>query len=120
MATIRISNFSRYKDTKVYTDERDGLAVFAPMEGPREFTTPGAITTTVIHTVSAPEIGFLDMLAVRYYGPGYERLWWAIAHKNAMIDPEREMYAGQRIVIPSRAEINNFLTRAGDVVGAAS
>jgi nucleoid-associated protein YgaU len=113
MATLQISNFSRFKDSKAYTTA-DGRYVFAPMEGPREFTTPAEGTNAEIHTVRVHEVGFLDLIAVAKYGPGYERLWWAIALANAMIDPEREMYAGQRLVIPPRATVAQFLSRPGD------
>lgn len=113
MATLQISNFSRYKDSKVYTADQ-GRYVFAPMEGPREFTAPAEGTNAEIHTVRAHEIGFLDLIAAAKYGPGYERLWWVIALANALIDPEREMYAGQRLIIPSRTTIAQFLSRPGD------
>ncbi len=113
--TLRISNFSTYKDTKVYTDPLDHTPVFALMEAPPEFTDVDEGTGTA-HTVAVHEIGFLDALAVRYYGPGYERLWRVIAIANAMVDPEREMYAGQTIVIPSRTSVLRFLSRAGDAV----
>ncbi len=92
------------------------------MEGPTEFAdAPTATDSSVptIHTVRNHEVGFLDELAFNYYGPGYERLWWTIALANAMIDPEHEMYTGQRLVIPARATISRFLSRAGDAVASA-
>lgn len=113
MATLQISNFTRYKDSRVYTLD-NGRLMFAPMEGPREFTTPPEGTSAEIHTVRVHEVGFLDLIAVAKYGPGYERLWWAIALANAMIDPEREMYPGQRLIIPPRSTVAQFLSRPGD------
>jgi nucleoid-associated protein YgaU len=56
------------------------------------------------------------MLAVRYYGPGYERLWWVIMQANNIIDPSAEMYPGQRLLIPPRASVLRFIARAGDAV----
>ncbi len=87
------------------------------MEGPREFTAPARAVAGTIHTVAFHEIGFLDLLAVRYYGPGYERMWWSIAMANAMIDPEREMFPGQQLLIPPRASVSQFLSRPGDAAG---
>lgn len=109
---IGIAADSRYKDTPLYTAP-DGQPEFALMEPPVEFSTEQ--TSFQVHRVARNEIGFLDVLAVRYYGQGQERLWWAIALANALVDPERDMYVGQVLVIPSRSRINSFISRAREV-----
>lgn len=112
-ASVSISSTSRYKDTDVF--DQGGTVEFALQVPPAEFQTVPVGST--IHTVRNNEIGFLDMLAVRYYGPGSEKLWWVIAQANAMVDPEREMYAGQRLVVPPRSRLTQFLGRGGDGAG---
>lgn len=110
MAQFTISNYSRYKDTPVYQDP--DMIRFANWRMPKEFVaTPQG---SIMHRVASCEVGFLDQIAVRYYGTNNELLWWAIAQANAMIDPETEMYPGQMIVIPPRASVQQFLSRTGD------
>jgi nucleoid-associated protein YgaU len=104
---IGIPSGSRYKDTPVY-DSADG-PVFALMEPPEEFVRPQS--SFQFHRVKRSEIGFLDLLASRYYGQGQEDLWWAIALANAMVDPEKDMYVGQVLVIPDRTTVLDFVSR---------
>lgn len=110
-SNISLSNFSRYKDTAVYADS-DGVTRFALWEPPKEFV---SVSNPTLHRVTQDEIGFLDGIAVRYYGIGYERLWWVILQANGLIDPEREIYPGQVLVIPPRTAVQQFLARLGDV-----
>lgn len=109
-ATISLSNLSRYKDTPIF-DDVDAVR-FGAFEPPPEFIDPTENVRR--HTVTQDEIGFLDDLAVRFYGEGYEELWWSIALANAMIDPEREMFAGQTLLIPPREKSVQFISRAGE------
>jgi hypothetical protein len=71
-----------------------------------------------IHRVRANEIGFLDQIAVRYYGAGFEELWWVVAYANRLLDPEEDMYAGQELIIPGRTALTTFLTRKPEAVGS--
>jgi hypothetical protein len=85
---------------------------FANWVMPLEFvTTP---IGSIMHRVASFEVGFLDILSVRYYGANNEILWWVIQEANAMIDPEQEMYPGQMIVIPPKASVQQFLSRVGN------
>jgi hypothetical protein len=110
VATITIPINSRYKDTPVFSD--NGVVSFELQIPPPEFTVQPAGATK--HTVRSFEVGFLDIVAVQYFGAGYEVMWWAIAQANGMIDPEREMYPGQQLVIPPPSAKQSFLGRQGD------
>ncbi len=107
---IKLSSLSRYKDTPVFASP-DG-PVFGLLEPPPEFLEE--VEGVRRHTVVSHEIGFLDLLAVRFYGQGYEELWWSIALANAIIDPEKEMFAGQVLLIPPRDQAIQFISRAGN------
>jgi len=107
--TIGISVRSRYKDTDVYSGTTE--PEFGLFTEPEEFVEDDGSWKR--HRVLPQDIGNLDALAVRYFGIGYEGLWWAIAMANAMINPEEEMVAGDVIVIPSRALAVKFIARAG-------
>jgi len=108
---LNLRTDSRYKDTPVY--DRGGLLEFALWEPPKEFQTVSA--NAILHTVSAFEIGELDLIAVNYYGPGYESAWWVIAQVNAIIDAETEMYPGMTLYIPPLADVIQFQAREGNV-----
>jgi len=108
MTTIAIRSDSRYKDTPVYATD-DGKPFFSLLEPPEEFTVRQS--DFQFHRVASHEIGFLDQLAVRYYGPGEENLWWAIALANNILDPELEMFTGQVLTVPSRRVALTFIGR---------
>jgi len=108
MASIRITRTSRYKDTPAFAGP--GSPVFGVFIPPEEFIPP--FFDYVTHAVRSHEVGFLDRIAVRYYGPGTEMLWWGIAQANRMIDPEREMFVGQHLVVPVRAVAASFMARS--------
>lgn len=101
---------SRYKDTPVY--DEGGNVEFALWTPPEEFITTDRRAR--LHRVSQPEIGFLDMVAAREWGEGYEQFWWVIAQANALIDPETEMYAGMVLVIPPRSTLVAYRARVGN------
>lgn len=107
---VSLAATSRYKDTLVYTE--GGIPEFALFEPPPEFAI--GQSGVVTHRVSQHEIGFLDLLAVRYYGHGYEQLWWVIALANGILDPELDMTVGQALGIPSRDAVIQFISRVGD------
>ncbi len=110
--TIGIAAGSRYKDTPLYAAP-DGQPEFALMEPPVEFATEQEVFQ--IHRVARNEIGFLDLLAVKYYGQGQEDLWWTIAWANGIVDPEKDMAVGQVLVIPARSTVLDFVSRAREV-----
>lgn len=107
--TVQLSNFSRYKDTAIY--KRAGKNVFGLFEIPTEFTTDR--DDYIRHKVAPGEIGFLDKIALEYYGEGMEDLWWVISFANTIIDPDEEMYVGQILDIPPRSAVLQFLSRRG-------
>ena len=101
-------DISRYKTTKVFAGSR-GLEL-GLMEVLDDLYTIGSDYRTYV--VRSPDIGFLDRIAVLFYGEGYEWAWWTIAYANSIVDPDQEMYVGQRLVIPTRSAIQRFLARA--------
>jgi hypothetical protein len=107
--TITLATQSRYKDTTVLST--GGIVEFALWNPPLEFTVLPIGSTT--HIVRKNEIGMLDALAVKYFGPGTEVLWWTIAQANGIQDPEIDMYPGQVLTIPPRSSITSFTARAG-------
>lgn len=107
---INLSAESRYKDTPVYLEgEVLEFALWEPIE---EFADLSGGYR--VHRVSSNEVGFLDILAVRFYGQGYESLWWVIAQANALLDPEAEMYPGMVLYIPPRSAVVQFQSRQGN------
>ena len=108
--TLRIASNSRYKLTRPFLDTtRDVGVEFELMSVLSDFYRAGSDFRT--HRVRAIDIGFLDRLAVEYYGPGNEQLWWVIAYANAIVDPEQDMHSGQALFIPSRSSLQTFLSR---------
>jgi len=106
--SVDVPKASRYKDTPVFRGTRG--PEFGLWEPP-----PGAYAEDRayrVHRIQQREVGFLDQIAVRYYGPGNEILWWFIAQSNGMLDPEKEMRVGQTIVIPPRNVAIQFRTRS--------
>lgn len=99
---------SRYKLTKVYSGDR-GRELGLMESLPDLFTLGSEFKTYVVRST---DIGFLDRIAVLFFGAGYEWAWWAIAYANNMVDPDQEMFVGQRLVIPPREALQRFLARA--------
>ncbi len=98
---------SRYKDTfMAETSEGTILGLWQP---PAEFQK--ILDGWSRHTVRQHEIGFLDILAVQYFGSGMEQMWWVIAQANGIVDPDVDMYAGQRLRIPTRDEVMVYISR---------
>ena len=115
---LTLSNRSRYKLTRVFvnraTDPRidgrneDGLE-FGLLSTLDDFLALGTEIRT--HIVAAEDVGFLDRVAVKFYGPGFEDFWWVIAYANNIADQQEEMSVGQNLVIPPRERITSFLAR---------
>lgn len=108
---VDVLTSSRYKDTRVYGTEQFG-PVFALMELQPEFAEPRNDETT--HIVKKTDIGFVDQIAVRYYGPGFEKLGWVIALVNRIIDPDLDMFVNQILRIPARRTVLEFQSRVGN------
>jgi hypothetical protein len=110
--TVDVSTASRYKDTGIYSTYVQFGPVFALMELPKEFAEPREDET--VFTVRKPDVGFLDQIAVRHYGPGSEKFWWVIALVNRIIDPDLDMFVNQSLRVPSRATVLEFSARVGN------
>jgi hypothetical protein len=108
--TLQVDVNSRYKLTKVFVDVDRAVGMeFDPMSVLDDFyQTPNGARS---HRISEGDIGFLDRLAVRYYGDGNEALWWAIAYANAIVDPEQDMRVGETLLIPPRESVQAFQAR---------
>lgn len=107
---VNLPYLSRYKDTPVY--DEGGALEFELWAAPPEFGDQGTAGRT--HRVTQHEVGFLDIIAVRYFGRGFESAWWAIAQANGIIDPEREMFAGMALIIPPKSRVTQYLSRPGN------
>lgn len=101
------SDESRYKTTKVFVGSR-GLEL-GLMEVLDDLYVVGSDFRTYV--VRSLDVGFLDRIAVLFYGDGFEWAWWSIAYANNMIDPDLEMFVGQRLIIPKREALQKFLAR---------
>ena len=104
---VDVARSSRYKDTPVY--QGHVTFEFGLLEVPPEFD--ALRDGDKAHRVARNDIGFLDGLAVTYYGPGNEKFWWVIALVNGIIDPDRDMFVGQVLTIPSRSTVLEFAAR---------
>lgn len=100
----------RYKDTAVLSGPRGRY--FAPWQPPDELMDVPQ-RAMLVHRIVAAEVGFPDLIAVRYYGPGSEDLWWVIAYVNGIRDPDREMVVGQSLLVIPRELVLPFLERGG-------
>lgn len=66
------------------------------------------------HRVKVNEVGFLDLIATKFYGAGNEKDAWIIAQANAIVVWDRDMYPGQVLYIPSQSSVLQFKARAGN------
>lgn len=98
---------SRYKTTKVFEDVRGfELGLMAVLD---DFYEIGDDFRT--HQVRSQDIGFLDRIAVQFYGAGFEWAWWVIAYANNIVDPDLDMFEDQKLVVPRRTALQSFLAR---------
>lgn len=88
------------------TSDGTELGLWQP---PSEFQTVRA--GWKVHVVRQNEVGFLDILAVQYFGAGMETMWWVIAQANGIVDADAEMYPGMKLRIPTREEVLSFIAR---------
>lgn len=111
LTSLVLDGQSRFKDTAAW-QTTDGV-VYGLMESPRELDSfvSGASQT---YRVNAQDVGQPDAIAVRYYGPGREKLWWFIMLANGIVDPERDLSPGIQIIIPPRHLADAFVARGGE------
>ena len=117
-ALLQLSSRSRYKLARAFVNAKDDPRLLGRNIGGFEFgllpTLPDfddVGTQYRVHEVRQEEVGFLDGIARRFYGDGFEDMWWVIAYVNAIINPEQDMFAGQRLLVPSRDLVTRFLNR---------
>lgn len=109
MTSVTVSAQSRYKDTPVFDDRSGSGPEFGAFQPPAEFTR--GLSNWSMHVVRAHEVGFLDLVAQKYFGPGREMMWWSIALANGIVDTEYDMYPGQRLRIPPLAVAVSYIAR---------
>lgn len=124
LGRLQLSNRSRYKLTRVFFNDEDDPRLVGRNPDGREFGLMSTLadfealgTDFQIHRVRSHEVGFPEQIAVRYYGAGFEDLWWVVAYANRIIDPELDMVEGQELVIPSRNALTTFLSRKPEPIG---
>lgn len=85
----------RFRRTRVYIDEEilDGTRRYGTWHAP-DFETEDVER----HTVTASDIGHMDLIAKQYYND--EALWWVIAWANRIKNPITDMEIGQQLAIP--------------------
>jgi len=105
--TVALPLDSRYKDSFSYVD--NGAVVIGPMQPPPEFSRVSPRWT--IHTVTSREVGFPDIIASRYYGDGSEKFWWVICLVNGIVNPDTDLYPGQKLSIPPQDLVTSFANR---------
>jgi len=124
LGRLQLSNRSRYKLTRVFFNDEDAPRLADRNPDGREFGLMSTLTDFEalgtefqLHRVRSHEVGFPEQIAVRYYGAGFEDMWWVVAYANRIIDPELDMFDGQELVIPSRNALTAFLSRKPEPVG---
>lgn len=106
MATISVPITSRFRYTRVFFT--NGLYRYGTYVPPPSFETVQAGNYSS-YSVTASDIGFLDRIAVRFYGPGNESMWWALCRVNGIIDPEVDVWPGRKLKIPPREQVVQFI-----------
>jgi len=99
---------SRYKDTAL--NRNRATSFYSLWRRPEELARMRS-TATRVRDVSEANVGRLDRISHEEYDT--VSLWWVIAAANGIIDPRRDMHAGQRLLIPDFALIAAFRQRAG-------
>jgi phage tail protein X len=98
---------SRYKDTLVYLD--GGTRSQGVFKCPDYLSTPTPEWKNI--TLRATDLGQLDAVAVRLYGPGMEALWWVILQANGVVHQERELKAGSVLRVPPASAVDTFMSQ---------
>jgi hypothetical protein len=104
---VTLSPVSRYRNTRVLKDLTSRMIFFGVWRPPPIQTT----LPEIIHMVTAEETGRPDLIAYRVYGNS--SLFWAIALRNNIIFPLRDIRAGQRLFCPASEDVASALTRSG-------
>lgn len=97
---INRGEHDRYRRTRVYDDETiiAGTRRYGVWRSPR-FN----VEDVKRHTVTAKDVGHMDLIAKVYYDD--ETLWWVIAWANRVKNTITDMYIGQQLAIPDLAAI---------------
>lgn len=113
---VKVPNESRYKLSKVHQDvDADaGDVVFGPLAKLVDFHALG--TAARQYRMAQQDVGFMDKLAVQFFGPGREEFWWVLAYANMVIDPETDLDAGSVLQIPDVSLLSSFLARTPPLV----
>ena len=122
---LQLSNRSRYKLTRIFFNEASDPRIEGRNEDGLEFGLLSVLddflklgTNVRTHTVTSADIGFLDQIAVKFYGAGFEDFWWVLGYVNNIADPDEEMFVGQTLTIPPREAVTTFLARKPAAVGS--
>lgn len=117
MPAINSASSSRFRDTALYVSQDTGTYFYGPYIPPVEFDQefPNA---TITHLVASHEVGFMDKIAVKYYGEGNEALWWSICRLNGIVDVESGMWTGQILVVPTKSVAQYFTSGRSGKSGA--
>mgnify|MGYP001500435994 CR=1 FL=1 len=107
-ATVQMDVMSRYRNTRLYIDATQTV-FFGTWKAPdiRQFRQP------TIYTVSPEELRRPDLIAYRVYGD--PSLFWAIAARNNIFMPLKDIQVGQVLVCPHMDDVSAALTRASEV-----
>jgi hypothetical protein len=95
--SVVLTNSSRMKDTPLFVNP-DGTQEFGLYVPPPECDAIPA--DTMLYTVRESDAGNLDAIAVQYYGPGNEKMWWFIASFNGLLSPDFDLHPGDTLLIP--------------------
>lgn len=101
---INKGEHDRFRRTRVYMDETiiPETRRYGVWRAPR-FNTEDVER----HTVTAADVGHIDLIAKTYYDD--ESLWWVIAWANRIANPITQMFIGQQLAIPELSEIATVL-----------
>lgn len=109
MNGVYITPHSRFRDTLLYATG-EGLYQYGPYAPPPEFESlsPADYSSYIC---GASDVGFPDLIATRFYGPGTESLWWVICRVNGIVDVETDIFVGRKIKIPPYSAVAAFVAR---------
>lgn len=109
--TFSLPSHSRYKDTDVL-DLGNGGTAFGLFRTPEEVADLDRNALPIDRVYQDGEGPNLDAVAVRNYGPGFERAWWAIAAANGVVDADRQPgLLAEGLAIPSRLTLDAVQAR---------
>lgn len=101
---------SRYQGTPAFQlrDRNNGNLTSSYSYGIWEPPTFVERRSSRLYTVTAQDIGRLDLLANRFLNS--VNLWWVLAYVNNISDPTTDMFVGQELTIPRIADVRSGLS----------